>query len=249
MHLRSDKSDCAAFILVGGKSSRMGTDKAFVMLNGRTLLRHALTVSAVTATVILWARARSSRSSLLSSRMFSRLRTDREEFTPRSSSASDLNLILAVDVPFVPPDLLRYLLAQAKSHEAMQSRLFLHPPRLAAALRRLSPRRKSFLPAAEAALRAGNYKIDALFSKIKVLAVEEGELAVRGFSPGAFRNLNTQEELIAAKRIARYGDNKLNGRDSTPSTPQSAAEGAPLVPYIEFAATFRKPSAITFSTT
>src|ERR1700722_20940618 len=45
-------SDVAAFILAGGKSTRMGTDKAFVMLEGRTLLARALEVArAVTAEV------------------------------------------------------------------------------------------------------------------------------------------------------------------------------------------------------
>ena len=34
--------DVTAFILAGGKSTRMGTDKAFVALDGRTLLTRAL---------------------------------------------------------------------------------------------------------------------------------------------------------------------------------------------------------------
>src|SRR5215475_712673 len=38
-------SSLAAFILAGGMSTRMGTDKAFVTLNGRTLLARALEVA------------------------------------------------------------------------------------------------------------------------------------------------------------------------------------------------------------
>jgi len=232
MHLRSDKSDCAAFILAGGKSSRMGTDKAFVMLNGRTLLRHALDlVSAVTANVsIVGAPSKFQEFAPVVEDIFPGCGPIAGIHAALQSSASDLNLILAVDVPLVPADLLRYLLAQAQSHSdaiAIVPRTGLGWQPLCAVYRR------EFSPAAEAALRAGNYKIDALFSKIKVLAVEEGELAVRGFSPGAFRNLNTQDEVIAASGSPMATTNSM---DETPqlSTLQSAAEAAPLVPYIEF---------------
>ena len=37
-------TDFTAFILAGGNSTRMGRDKAFVMLQGRTLLARALEV-------------------------------------------------------------------------------------------------------------------------------------------------------------------------------------------------------------
>ena len=38
-------NDIAAFILAGGKSTRMGADKAFVALDGRTLLARALEIA------------------------------------------------------------------------------------------------------------------------------------------------------------------------------------------------------------
>lgn len=41
--------DVAAFILAGGKSTRMGTDKAFVMLDGRTLVARALELAQAAA--------------------------------------------------------------------------------------------------------------------------------------------------------------------------------------------------------
>jgi len=197
MHLRSDKWDCAAFILAGGKSTRMGTDKAFVMLNGRTLLQHALDlVSAVTANVrIVGAASKFQQFAPVVEDIFSGCGPLAGIHAALQSSASELNLILAVDVPLVPLDLLRYLLTQALSHRDAIAIV----PRTGQGWQPLcAVYRREFFHAAEAALRAGNYKIDRLFSKIRVLAVDERELAAFGFSPQAFRNLNTQEELIAA---------------------------------------------------
>jgi molybdenum cofactor guanylyltransferase len=197
MDLRSNKSDYAAFILAGGKSTRMGTDKAFVMLNGRTLMEHALDlVSTITANVrIVGAASKFQRFAPVVEDIFCGCGPLAGIHAALRSSVSDLNLILAVDVPFVPADLLGYLLAQAQNHSdtiAIVPRISQNWEPLCAVYRR------DFFHAADSALRAGNYKIGALFSKIKVLAVEEGELAARGFSPQAFRNLNTQQELIAA---------------------------------------------------
>jgi molybdenum cofactor guanylyltransferase len=197
MHPSSDKWDCAAFILAGGKSTRMGTDKAFVMLNGRTLLQGALgLVREVTANVrIVGAASKFQQFAPVVEDIFSGCGPLAGVHAALLSSTSDLNLILAVDVPFVPPDLLRYLLTQAFSDRDVIAIV----PRTTQGWQPLcAVYRREFSHAAETALRAGNYKIDALFSKIKVLGVDEDELAALGFPPRAFRNLNTQEELIAA---------------------------------------------------
>ena len=41
----STQAEVTAFVLAGGKSTRMGTDKAFVTLDGRTLVARALDVA------------------------------------------------------------------------------------------------------------------------------------------------------------------------------------------------------------
>ena len=53
---------------------------------------------------------------------------------------------------------------------------------------------------AERALLQGQNKIDTLFSAMKVLVLDEHDLARRGFSPSLFRNLNTPEEFEQARR-------------------------------------------------
>ena len=103
--------------------------------------------------------------------------------------------MLAVDVPFVTPALLEYLIKRAcASAQAMVT--------VAQAGGRWQPLcaiyRRGFADFSEQALRAGSYKIDALFESVCVQLITEGELEAAGFSQKMFRNLNTQQELAEA---------------------------------------------------
>ncbi len=231
MHQASEKPFCAAFILAGGKSTRMGTDKTFVSLNGRTLLERALELAQAISPKVTIVGAASK---------FKQFGPVVEDAFPNCgplggihaalrASTTELNLILAVDTPFVPPALLRDLITRAERTPGAVAIV----PRTSQGWQPLcAVYRREFADSAEAALRAGNYKIDALFGGINVAAVEEDELMQQGFSPEVFRNLNTQEELIAVGGLPT--DSKAT--DQTPQTSASAVGDAvvPPAPYIEF---------------
>jgi len=112
------------------------------------------------------------------------------------ASQTGLNLILAVDVPFVSSALLQYLSKRARESAATvtvaQTGDGWQP--LCAVYRR------EFADAAEQALRAGHYKIDVLFDAACTQMIRREELDAAGFSLNMFRNLNTREELEAARR-------------------------------------------------
>jgi molybdopterin-guanine dinucleotide biosynthesis protein A len=59
--------------------------------------------------------------------------------------------------------------------------------------------RREFADVAEKALRQGRCKIDTLFEMQRTQVIGEAELRGRGFSAEVFRNLNTPEELAAAR--------------------------------------------------
>lgn len=190
-------ADVTAFILTGGNSTRMGTDKAFVMLDGRTLLARALDVCR-TITSEVW------------------IAGDRKKLAPFApvvedvfpgcgplagihaalrASQTDWNVVLAVDLPFVSSALLRFLVAQARDGGAVVT-----VPRLGKGWQPLcAVYRRAFADAAETALHEGRYKIDALFDEALTRPVEEVALRSAGFSSEAFRNLNTPEELAEAR--------------------------------------------------
>ncbi|HYM07820.1 MAG TPA: molybdenum cofactor guanylyltransferase, partial [Terriglobales bacterium] len=103
----------AGFVLAGGKSSRMGQDKAFMQFGQRTLLEHALELARA-ATGDAWIVGSAER--------FASFGPLVEDIYPGrgplagiqaalAGSRTELNLILAVDMPFLQLDLLHYLIA------------------------------------------------------------------------------------------------------------------------------------------
>ena len=172
----------------------MGTDKAFVTLDGRTLLARALDVArAVTPDIHIVGDG---------GKFAAWAPVVQDEFpgcgplggihAGLRSSSCDLNAILAVDLPFVTPALLQFLIERARhSAEAIVS-----VPRTAHGWQPLcAVYRREFANLAEAALQAGRYKIDALFDETRVLAIGEDELRSSGFGVEVFRNLNTPQDL------------------------------------------------------
>lgn len=199
--------DVAAFILAGGNSTRMGADKAFVTLDGQTLLARALEVArAVTADVrIVGDGAKFAAFAPVVEDVFRGCGPLGGIHAALRASAAGLNLILAVDVPFVSSALLEFLIERARGCSAIVT--------VARSGRRFQPLcavyRREFAEAAERALGEGRYKIDALFDVVTTLVVEEEELAAAGFSAGVFRNLNTREDVEAAGKESRGGNSFL----------------------------------------
>ena len=113
-----------------------------------------------------------------------------------TNSLSELNLILAVDLPFVSARFLKYLLMRAESSGATVT-----VPSLGGYFQPLcAVYRKAFLLPAEQALCKGKNKIDQLFQEVTLCAVSEEDLTANGFEPSMFRNLNTPEDWQAATR-------------------------------------------------
>lgn len=190
--------DVAVFILAGGKSTRMGADKAFVTLDGRTLLAWALKLArSVTSNVRIVGEAAKFRSfAPVIEDVFAGCGPLGGIHAALCASSAPLNLVLAVDVPFVAPALLKFLIA-----EAMRSEAIVTVPRVAGGFQPLCAMyRREFADLAEKALQSGRYKIDALFEANQTHVITENELHARGFSAEMFRNLNTPEELAHADR-------------------------------------------------
>jgi molybdopterin-guanine dinucleotide biosynthesis protein A len=188
----------AGFVLAGGESSRMGQDKAFLPFGSSTLLARALELARA-ATGNAWVVG--------SAKKFAAFGPVVEDLYPgrgplagihAALAVSDalLNLITAVDMPFLHLDFLNYLIARARESQAevVAPRAGGHFQPLCAIYR------KSFAEVAQRSLKTGKNKIELLFSEVPTLVIEGAELERNGFSEDIFRNLNTRQDWQEAKQ-------------------------------------------------
>ena len=195
-------ADLTAFILAGGKSTRMGADKAFVELQGRTLLARAIELArSVAADVrIVGDRAKFAAFAPVVEDVFPGCGPLAGIHAALRASQTDLNLIIAVDLPLISPQLLQYMVARARGTSAMVTAASANGgwQPLCAVYRR------EFADVAEEALLAGSYKIAPLFLPTRTQLIGEQELAEAGFPAGIFRNVNTPEELGVVAVMHKY---------------------------------------------
>jgi molybdopterin-guanine dinucleotide biosynthesis protein A len=191
----------AVFILTGGRSSRMGTDKAFLIFGAQTLVERALTVAASVSpqVAIVGDPAKFSKYGTVIEDVYRDAGPLAGIHAALLQSSAELNLMLAVDMPFVSQALLAFLFTSATSTDALVT-----VPRTGRGFQPLcAVYRLGFAKAAEQALRAGKYKIDALFAGLRTRVIEESELQTAGFSAELFMNVNTPEDLQAAQSDSR----------------------------------------------
>jgi molybdenum cofactor guanylyltransferase len=187
-----------AFILAGGKSSRMGSDKAFLELRGKPLLLHAIDLGrAVTPEVkIVGEPEKLSAYGPVIPDVYSGRGPLAGIHAALRASNSDWNLILAVDLPFLDTGFLNYLASQAESSGATVT--------VPSTQGRFQPLcavyHRSFASSAERALSEGRNKIDLLFKEVPLRLISEEEMRANRFSTAMFHNLNTPEEWEQAKR-------------------------------------------------
>jgi molybdopterin-guanine dinucleotide biosynthesis protein A len=190
--------DFTAFVLAGGKSTRMGVDKTLLELKGKSLLGRALDLlrSITPEVIIVGERSKFTRIGFVVEDVFRERGPLGGIHAALAATATELNLVLAVDLPFVEAGFLKYLLKAAAENTALVTL-----PRTSAGWQPLcAVYRREFGMLAERSLLQGKNKIDPLFAGVEIHPIDEAEITRRGFSAAMFRNLNTPEEFESAKR-------------------------------------------------
>ncbi|ACO33721.1 MULTISPECIES: molybdenum cofactor guanylyltransferase [Acidobacterium] len=210
-----------AFLLAGGRSSRMGQDKALLPIHGQPLVEQML---ARLRALGLEATICGNRPDLAA---YATILPDAAEAcgplggitAALEASPAELNLVLAVDLPALPVEFLRWLTLRAALTGA--------PATIPYALGRPQPLcavyHRNLAPGLRQSLASGDYRIMSavhrVASRIDTFMVEQvaaaGAFSLTPPLPPVytwFRNLNTPQD--AARFAASHPSNKLEGNET-----------------------------------
>ncbi len=185
----------SAAIMAGGKSTRMGQDKAWIELDGEPLIKRVAGVLAEVADEVIVV-ANDPRYESLG------LKVVRDRYpqggalggiaTGVGAAAHATVLVAACDMPFLSADLWRLLLGHAGEADVVIPRVGAEYETMHALYT------KACLPHMARAIAENRLRVISFFDAVSVKAIEEPELRTVDPTLRAFTNVNTPEELASA---------------------------------------------------
>ncbi len=185
-------------VLAGGRSSRMGVDKSFVPLLGKTLIDHVLERARPLGAQTILITNRPQDYAHLGLPMFRDVIPDKGSlgglYTAVTYSPTEHTLCVACDMPFLNRALLEHLISLREGFDVIVPRINGFPEALHAVYSKacLGPMREK--------IEQDRLKAIGFYGKVRVRFVEEAE--VRRYDPGlrSFVNINTPQELAEEQR-------------------------------------------------
>ena len=191
-------------IQAGGKSERMGEDKALKSFLGRPLILQAIDRLAPLADEIVVTTNRPAEYAFLGHRLVSDLAPGRGAlgglYTAVASAAHPIVGVVACDMPFASKALFETatrLLVQEEADVVIAKTEEGYEPFHAVY------RRATCVPAIQAAIDADLWKVITWFPSVKVRELTRAEIAAADPSGLCFWNVNTPEEFANAERLAQ----------------------------------------------
>lgn len=179
-------------IVAGGKSVRMGEDKAFINFSGRPLIETVIDALSPLFDDLMIITNAPRRYEKYGVRLESDIIKESGPlggiYTALVRSMSAGNFIVACDMPFLKQELITYICEQAGDHDIV----------VCEKNRRLEPLcayySKSCIGPIKDQLDKQNHKIVDLFPKVKVRVIEEAEVSQFNPEGRCFVNVNTPED-------------------------------------------------------
>ena len=189
--------DLQAFILAGGASSRMGTDKSRLVIDQQTFTqRIAERLFEVTGSVTLVGRALDDSTLPKVPDVFPQWGALGGLHAALAAAEREWVIVVACDLPFVTRELFLFLASLRLDHEAVVPVQQDERPQPLAALYRVDPCRQR----AEALIQAGRRRPLDLLEAVKTRWVAFDEIRNLDQADRFFVNINTPEDYDAAIR-------------------------------------------------
>lgn len=189
-------------IMAGGKSSRMGIDKSFVLFEGKPLIERVYSRVADLGDECILITNKPDAYAHLHLPMFGDLYPDSGPlggiFTAVSHARYPHILIVACDMPWLNRDLLQHMISLRTSADIVVPRWGKYPEPLHAIYS------KPCLEPMAQKLKAQQLKITGFFGQVAVRFVDQEEIEQFDKNGRSFTNINTPDELHAQQK--RAGD-------------------------------------------
>jgi molybdopterin-guanine dinucleotide biosynthesis protein A len=186
-------------ILAGGKSKRMGQEKALLPLGNKTLIERVADALGCVCDPVIIVTNTPSNYSFLGLEMVADLIVGRGALSGIHAglffSPTPRAFVIGCDMPLVNPTLVRLLVEQKAKWDVVVPRVgeFLEPLHAVYS--------KRCLPTMEQFLLSGGRRILDLYPKLKVLEVSEAELRKVDPELLSFFNVNTPEDLSEVEAL------------------------------------------------
>jgi molybdopterin-guanine dinucleotide biosynthesis protein A len=198
-------TDFSLAIMAGGKSSRMGRDKAFMKIGGQTIIERILRRTAAlgqTETIVITNQPDDY--AHLGLPMFTDVIMDTGSlggiYTAITYSQHEYTLVLACDMPFVSIPLLDYMLSYIHGearYDVIVPRIDDYPQGLHAIYS------KACLEPIHRRLETNRLKVIGFYDDVAVRYLDEAEYQVYDPDNSAFINVNTPVDLEKAQQLAQ----------------------------------------------
>ena len=187
-------------VLAGGGSKRFGQDKALITLGEQTLIEIVLERLGRVCKDLILSTNEPDKFAFLGVRMVKDVYPRRGVLSGLYSGLKSARyphaVVVACDMPFLSPSLLRFMILHIAGHDVVVPRLSagLEPLHAIYARTCLKPMRES--------LDRGELRIVDFWDRVKVRYVEEQEIDILDPDKLSFFNINTPKDLSRARELA-----------------------------------------------
>ncbi len=203
----NDTDGVTGIVLAGGRSRRLGRDKAVESIAGQALISRVLeSLSHVAQELVVVVNNHEREAELpLPDSVVTAVDIYPDTgslggiFTGLSASSNQWGFVVACDMPFLNLELLEYLLSLRGGHDLVVPVIDHRPEPTHAAYSKVC------LPAIETRLKVNDLKIAKFFDDVRAKYVTQRR--VEEIDPGglSFFNINTEEDLTRARMLAGGG--------------------------------------------